>query len=164
MGAEAPAAPSGPQTGMPRSDSKVVMRLGSHGVPLSPVPEHADGADRTDGQRISRRVAGSSPSSRPEDGSPAFPDAATLSGMLASPHTEPASAEDVTGSGTPEHSIVGLRNAPAGEADAALRGFMSARARNATAASFGQSWTEEGHVVIYSNSSLLKQFVQEQSE
>jgi len=61
----------------------------------------------------------------------------------------------------PRRSV--LEGAPTGVANAAIRGFVRERARVLTAQSFGQSWTEDGHPVYYSNAPMLREFVAAQA-
>ncbi|KAA0162849.1 hypothetical protein FNF31_03112 [Cafeteria roenbergensis] len=54
-----------------------------------------------------------------------------------------------------------FRNAPDEVAEAALRGYMQARAKNVLAVAFGQGWTDDGNPVLYDNSELLRKFAAE---
>lgn len=54
-----------------------------------------------------------------------------------------------------------FRDAPDEVAEAALRGYMQARAKNVLAVAFGQGWTDDGNPVLYDNSELLRKFAAE---
>lgn len=140
----------------PLPDSNVVMCLGPHGVGLSSVPEDPDYVANLCKSDRSSRTTSAPGQDSPTSGSRSMDTQATARGLSGPPDSVHGDAVAICG----DQVVTGLGHVSAGEADAALRGFMGARARNATAASFGQSWTDDGHVVIYSNSGLLRRFVQ----